>query len=105
MITYEEALKLGREQTFDVKGVVKKLTNQMELIVKGQCQKLVKDPDVKICFAVLNEEEKDNATVLAFALNEMVSGAGWEIEFDNKLAYCFRRPNKDPKYETCNPYR
>lgn len=106
MITYEQALKLGQSKSFDPHAEAKRILEHMDGLIKMNCEKLVKDPNAKLSIGLTSVTDKERQAQLLPVLNEMVRAAGWQIELDGTIVYCFRRPeNKDPKYETCNPYR
>jgi len=106
MITYKEALKLGQSKSFDPRAEAKIILQNMDALIKMNCEELAKDPNAKLSIGLTSVTDKERQAQLLPVLNEMVSTAGWQIELDGMRVFCFRRPeNRDPKYETCNPYR
>lgn len=106
MITCEQALKLGQSKSFDPRAEAKSILRNMDTLIKMNCEELVKDPNAKLSLGLTSVTDKERQAQLLPVLNEMVSPAGWQIELDGAFVRCFRKPeNKDPKYETCNPYR
>lgn len=106
MITYEEALKLGQSKSFDPRAEAQNILRNIDAMIKMNCEKLAKDSNAKISIGITSVSDKALQAQLLPVLNEMVSKAGWQIELDGVLVFCFRNPeNKDPKYTSSIPYR